>query len=208
MKPRYFTKSLFKLAYECPTKLYYFNKPEYKNDHEEDAFLEALKACGYQVGTLAKAYHEGVVELQDYNNDQAFEKTQELLKQDKIIIFEALFRHENIQIRCDILIKDGDKIEIIEVKSSSFSDKECEFRDQSGKVISEFRNKKGSITKDGKEYLLDVAIQSYVISKALPPHFKVSYFLSLVDKDQTAPVDGLNQKFIINRYSLGIYQFK
>ncbi|MBN9287009.1 MAG: DUF2779 domain-containing protein [Gammaproteobacteria bacterium] len=203
MNTRYFTKSLFKLALECPTKLYYFGKPEYKNDQEEDAFLEALKAGGYQVGALAKAYIDGGVDLQDCNNEQAYQRTQELLKQNKVTIFEALFRHENMQIRCDILIKDGDKLEIIEVKSSSYSDKDSEFRDQSGKVISEFRNKKGEIYSDWEDYLLDVAMQSYVISKALPPQYKVSYFLSLVDKDQICPVDGLNQKFIINRDSAG-----
>ena len=200
MKTRYFTKSLFKLALECPTKLYYYGKPEYKNDQEEDAFLEALKAGGYQVGALAKAYLEGGIDLQDCDNEQAYLQTQQLLKRDKVIIFEAVFRYKKMQVRCDILIKDGDDIEIIEVKSSSYSDEDSKYRDKSGKVISEFRNKNGGIILEWKEYLLDVTIQSYVVSKALP-QFQISYFLSLVDKDQISPVDGLNQKFIINRDS-------
>lgn len=35
--------SLFKLALQGPTKLYYFGKAEYKSDQVNDAFLEALK---------------------------------------------------------------------------------------------------------------------------------------------------------------------
>ncbi len=44
------TKSRFKLALDCPTKLYYTGKEEYENKQEEDSFLEALAEGGYQVG--------------------------------------------------------------------------------------------------------------------------------------------------------------
>ncbi len=36
---RYLTKSLFKLAMECPTKLYYIDKEEYDNQSTGDSFL-------------------------------------------------------------------------------------------------------------------------------------------------------------------------
>lgn len=39
---RYLTKSRFKLAVECPTKLFYTGKPEYANVNNEDAFLAML----------------------------------------------------------------------------------------------------------------------------------------------------------------------
>ena len=52
---RYFTKSRFRLALECPTKLYYgANKSEYANQSIDDPFLMALAEGGYQVGELAK----------------------------------------------------------------------------------------------------------------------------------------------------------
>ena len=38
MKPRYLTKSRFKLALECPTKIYYDGKYEYANQKKEDTF--------------------------------------------------------------------------------------------------------------------------------------------------------------------------
>ncbi len=58
---RYLTKSRFKLAVECPTKLFYTGKPEYANTNNEDAFLAMLADGGFQVGELAKfMYPDGV----------------------------------------------------------------------------------------------------------------------------------------------------
>ena len=51
--PRYLTKSRFKLALECPTKLYYTGKPEYANTNNENEFLAMLADGGFQVGELA-----------------------------------------------------------------------------------------------------------------------------------------------------------
>ena len=48
-KYRYLTKSRFKLATECPTKLYYTGKKEYLNQKYEDSFLLALAEGGFQV---------------------------------------------------------------------------------------------------------------------------------------------------------------
>lgn len=45
--PRYLTKSRFKLAAECPTKLFYTGKDKvYKNTMQEDSFL-ALRGGAY-----------------------------------------------------------------------------------------------------------------------------------------------------------------
>jgi len=48
------TKSKFKLAFECPTKLYYVDKPQYANQLADDSFLKALAEGGYQVEALAR----------------------------------------------------------------------------------------------------------------------------------------------------------
>ena len=48
-KPRYLTKSRFKLALNCPTKLFYTRKKEYEDSSETDTFLEALAQGGFQV---------------------------------------------------------------------------------------------------------------------------------------------------------------
>ena len=53
-KPRYLTKSRFKMGLECPTKLYYTGKKEYADKSLDDPFMEALAEGGFQVGELAK----------------------------------------------------------------------------------------------------------------------------------------------------------
>ena len=56
--PYYLTKSRFKLALECPTKLFYADKDEYANNKNDDEFLESLAEGGFQVGELAKYYYD------------------------------------------------------------------------------------------------------------------------------------------------------
>ena len=55
----YLTKSRFKLALECPTKLYYANsKNGYFDKNKDNDFLQSLADGGNQVGELAKfKYH-------------------------------------------------------------------------------------------------------------------------------------------------------
>ena len=60
---RYLTKSRFKLAVECPTKLFYTGKSEYRNTSNEDEFLAMLADGGFQVGELAKLMYPSGIEI-------------------------------------------------------------------------------------------------------------------------------------------------
>jgi len=51
----YLTKSRFKLALECTTKLYYNDNKQYANKAFEDNFLKELATGGFQVGALAQS---------------------------------------------------------------------------------------------------------------------------------------------------------
>ena len=106
--PRYLTKSRFKLATQCPTKLYYTDKPKvYANSSNEDTFLAMLADGGYQVGELAKTCFANGIEVTELDHSIAEAKTNELLKSDKVTIFEAAVRFGDLFIRIDILKKDG-----------------------------------------------------------------------------------------------------
>ncbi len=189
---RYLTKSRFRLAMECPTKLFYCGKTdEYADQSLDDPFLAALADGGFQVGALAKQYYPWGHEIRTLNVDEALEKTAELLKLDSVTIYEAAFRYENLFIRVDILRKQGRCIELIEVKSKSFSSEEEQ---------TPFLGKKGSFLSGWKPYLYDVAFQAYVLGQAMPDH-EVLPFLMLADKAARCPADGLNQKFRIRRNS-------
>ena len=105
---------------ECPAKLYYEGKPEYSNHKLKDSFLYALAEGGFQVGALARCYFPNGYQIETLDYDEAIRQTGELLKQDKVIIYEAAFHSGNFFIRVDILIKNGQDIELVEVKAKSF----------------------------------------------------------------------------------------
>lgn len=74
-KRRYLTKSRFKLATECPTKLFYTGKSEYANQNLDDSFLLALADGGFQVGELAKCYFPGGHDIKTLDYDEALADT-------------------------------------------------------------------------------------------------------------------------------------
>lgn len=187
-KSRYLTKTRFKLGLECPTKLFYTGKHEYPNQKLDDPFLEALAEGGFQVGELAKCYYPGGHDICSLDYDEAERQTLELLNREKVIIFEPAIRFENLFVRVDILIKDGNHFDLIEVKAKSFDPSEAD----------QFLNKNGTISSEWLPYLYDVAFQHYVLSSAFPGA-SVDPYLMLTDKTIPCPSDGLNQKFKIIR---------
>lgn len=187
--PRYLTKSRFKTAVECPTKLYYTGKPGiYANTKDEDDFLRALADGGIQVGELAKLMFPGGVEITSRTHAEQVEETANLLQRDEVTVFEAAVRHGDLFVRIDVLRKSGDQLELIEVKAKSFDP-----RDPNA-----FRGKRGRIDSDMLPYLQDIAFQHHVLGQAHPGLIAHS-FLMLADKSAACTVDGLHQRFRIRR---------
>ena len=184
---RYLTKSRFKLALECPTKLYYTRKDnEYANKSKKDKFLNALAEGGYQVGELAKYYHPNGYEVLSKGDDDQLKETSELLQKQKVIIYEPAIKFENFFIRVDVLVKDGNNVELIEVKAKSFSSE------------SEFFSKKGYISSSWRSYLYDIAFQNWVTENVYP-HWKITPYLMLADKNKRSSVTDMNQLFTIKK---------
>tara|TARA_R110002033_G_C3890127_1_gene238775 strand:+ start:3632 stop:4366 length:735 start_codon:yes stop_codon:yes gene_type:complete len=192
---RALTKSRFKLALECPNKLYYTKKAEYANQKVDNSFLEALASGGFQVEELAKLHYPDGILIEDKKSDGAYdykekiEETNRLLERENVVIFEAAFQFENLFIRVDILEKKGNHINLIEVKSKSFYSSDCDY---------EFVGERGGIVKSWAPYLFDVAFQKHVIKKSFP-EFTVTPFLMLADKDKTTTIEGLNQLFRVTK---------
>jgi hypothetical protein len=187
---RYLTKSRFKQALDCPTKLFYTKKPEYVNNQKSDTFLESLAQGGFQVEELARMnYPKGIAILGDEGNyDLLASRTNELLAQENVTIFEAAFLFDGLFILVDILDKKGDNIELIEVKAKSIhSDKH-----------DGFINTKGKLNGGWTPYLYDVAFQKYVIQQCYP-QWNVKAYLMLANKSAVSTVDGLNQFFRISK---------
>jgi len=182
MNKLFVSKSDFKVAMTCPSKLYY-RKLKYPTTKEGNEFLELLAEGGYMVGKLATLLYPGGFDLSDLGDpEKATEKTRDLLlNNENITIFEAGVLFQNLLIRIDILEKKGNVINLIEVKAASFDSDD----------------RKKSIRKLG-EYIEDVVFQYYVLSNAYP-EFKVNPYLFMPDKAKTTNMDGLNGQFTIKK---------
>lgn len=194
---RFLTKSRFKVGAQCPTKLYYLDRPEYANANKENTFLESLAEGGFQVGALAQLYFPAGTEVISIDKRKSVAETSALLEAKKSTVFEAAFQHDNLFLRADVIEKNGTSLKLIEVKAKSFDPIEHE----------SFFTKKGTIKSEWEEYLLDVAFQKYVIQKCYPKLIVTAY-LMFVDKTKVATVDGLNQNFLISKDASGRSEVK
>lgn len=193
-KTRYLTKSRFKIGCECPTKLFFSGKAQYGSNKDDNKFLESLAEGGFQVGALAQVYHEGGVAIDTLNSEEALQRTEELLKQENIILYEPAFRSGDLLIRVDILIKRGDSVEVVEVKAKSFDPTE----DDTFYTKTSIKKGKPEIKSKWEPYLLDIAFQTYVVRRAFP-NWNVTCALMLANKNTIASVESLNQRFFLKR---------
>jgi hypothetical protein len=187
MNLRYLTKSRYISAIECPTKLFYISKKEYKNLNNEDSFLASLAQGGYQVGALAKFLFKDGIEILDKNLETSANLTKDLLKKDSVVIFEAAIKFNNFFIRVDILEKKGSQLRIYEAKAKSYNSSEPDME-----------GSRGAIKPAYLSYLQDVAFQTWVIQQTYPK-FEISSFLVMPNKASIAEIDGLNQMFKITQ---------
>lgn len=139
------------------------------------------------MGELAKCYYPDGHDILSLAPDKALKQTNELLKKNNVVIFEAAIKHKNLFIRVDILVKRGNFIKLYEVKAKSF--------DPSSDSFSQKKNKE-KIADKWKPYLFDIAFQRHVVRSAFPDS-TVTTYLYLVNKKSITPTDGLNQKFQI-----------
>lgn len=186
MAKKYLTKSRFKLATKCPTKLYYTGKSEYPDQNAANDFLQQLAEGGYQVGKLAEYKFPGGENIDTLDYDESLNRTNELLAKENCIIYEAAFKFNNLFIRADVVVKKSNQLDLYEVKAKSYGSKDKEFINSNG------------IDPNWKEYLYDVAFQKFVITRSLPK-LNVNAHLTLIDKDHACHVNGMHQCFKIER---------
>lgn len=185
-KPKYLTKSRFKLSVECPRKLFYTGKKDiYQDTMADDAFLEMLAEGGYQVGALAKLRYPDGIEIHETDHAAAEAATLEFLAREKVVLFEPAIRIGDFFIRIDVLVKDGNSFELIEVKAKSYNS-----------VKPELFGARGGIRSDMLPYFQDAAFQASILQQAYPGA-SIRTFLMMPDKAQIAPINGINQFFRI-----------
>lgn len=193
MEPlKYVSKTDFKAARECPTKLYY-RKKKYPDLKKDDDFLQFLADGGFMVGKLAQLLFPDGIEILGRDHQAAIAKTREYLQQDNITLFEPAIYIDGMLIRADILIKRGNSFDLIEVKAKSINGDECKERDSGGTACF-WKKRDPGLASDWQPYLEDAAFQTLVLQRAFPSA-EIRPFLMLCNKNQQTNIDNLLQQF-------------
>lgn len=153
------TKSDFKVARTCPTKLYY-RKRKYPTTLEDNEYLEFLADGGFMVEALAHLHFPRGVEMPfQAGVTQAAQQTAEAFEGTQSTIFEGTFVAGRLMARVDILDRQGSVVRIIEVKAKSI--------DTSIPLGVVFCSRNG-IRPGWRPYLEDVAFQTLVLRRLYP----------------------------------------
>ena len=141
----YLTKSKYLSGLQCHKRLWYE-----KNYPERASSLSRADHRGFrqgkEVGERARElFPEGIL-IGAINPEKSTEQTEIAIRDGASCLFEASFVFENTWVRCDILQKDGDSWNLIEVKASTVNQ-----TIKGPKIVKE-------------QYLHDLAIQKYVLT--------------------------------------------
>jgi hypothetical protein len=195
----YLSKTDFKVARTCATKLYY-RKLGYPSTLVDDEYLQFLADGGYMVEAIAKLlYPEGIEIGFDKGPEESAAETMRVLQaRETVTLFEATLISGRKLARADILRKQGNQFELIEVKAKLID---------SSEETNPFWGARGNITADWQPYLEDVAFQYSVLCQLFPIANIVPY-LCLVDKAKTTTVHSLFSKFQLSDSDLSAAKFR
>lgn len=196
MVNRYLSKSDFKVARTCPTKLYY-RKKGYPTLEDGDEHLSMLADQGYLIEALARTlYPDG--RWIGFSNDieSAAWDTMSALA-DNCTLFEATLISDGMLARVDILIKRDNVFEIIEIKARAFDRQKNDEQLKQGlpNLFRAARSPDG-IQSEWRPYLEDVAFQANVLRKIFPDATVIPYLL-MPDTSRTCQIDGLHRQFAL-----------
>lgn len=145
------SKSKILLNRQCPRRLWLQTfKPELA---VEDESAIARFRDGNAVGDIARKLNQNGIFVETLNKDKALEETEVALQGNPVPVFEAAFMAEDVLVRVDVLLPEGNGFRLVEVKSSTSM----------------------------KDYHLDdVKIQSWVMEKAgiRPTHVALAHINS------------------------------
>ncbi|MBD2175378.1 DUF2779 domain-containing protein [Pseudanabaena sp. FACHB-1998] len=208
--PIYLTKSDLKTARSCSTKLYY-KKLGYPTVDRVDSYTRILSDGNFIISKIAHLlYPEGIYISANFSSQEninhAVQETINYLQQENVVLFEPVFYSQHKLARADILVKQGDRLEIIEIKSKAFDSSAHEdlikYRN-----LSLFRNKRtGKVGGEWRHIIEDVSYQVGILQEMLAEHLPnlevvISPYLIVPDKAKTTSIDNLASYFQIQRLS-------
>ncbi len=115
MKKHGLSKSRLLAYRQCPRRLWLgVNHPEWPSE-----IGAARMATGIQVGEVARGLYPDGVLIAGEDLGQALRDTQRRLAEEHRPLFEATFQADDVLIRVDLLLPDGDAWRLVEVKSAA-----------------------------------------------------------------------------------------
>lgn len=206
--PIYLTKSDLKTARSCTTKLYY-KKLGYPTVDRVDSYTRILADGNFIISKIAHLlYPEGIYITAQLKSDESIAKaaqeTIDYLQQENIVLFEPVLYHSHKIARADILVKQGNHIEIIEIRGKGF-DSEAHEDLVKYRNLSLFRNKRtGQVGGDWRYIIEDVAYQVGILQEMLAEYLpssdvEILPYLLVPDRNKTTAIDHLASYFQIER---------
>ena len=181
---RRLSKSDFKTACNCTTKLYY-KKKGFSRSNEGNDYLQFLADGGHQVGKLATMQFPDGIDINTGNDHKEAKKQTALyLKEKKTLRFSNPYIESDQKIiRIDILNKKGNHYQLIEVKSKSYNSKED--------PTAQKKRTQGIYLWTWPTNTL--FLHEYLAQKDEP--FTITPYLYLPDKSKRSKTEGLNSLF-------------
>lgn len=173
------SKSNFKLGGDCPYKLKYY-KAGYPSRKIEDDYLKFFAEGGFMVEAIAHALFPEGVTVEAAVGETELEATQRIgAGTCDGIWFEPTFSFGSFRARIDMLVRQGGRFRLIEIKAKSYDSTEGP----------QFRSRNG-ISSKWKDYLMDAAFQTMVLEGAIPG-IEVQTELCLVDRAKSCTEDSI-----------------
>ena len=166
---QYLTKTDYSRWMSCSTAAYY-GWQGYKSKNENDPFLNFLAEEGKTVGRMARRLFPNVTMIGSLNIEDATKSTKAILEHGDCTLFEACLTYGSFVARPDVLIRKGDKLYVIEVKSKLGNLRQH----REGKMLINYY---GDVRAAYREILHDLAFQVEVIRSAYPNLVVIPYFL-------------------------------
>lgn len=146
----------------------------------EDDYLKFFAEGGFMVEAIAHALFPEGVTVEAAKEESELEATRRLGAGTRDgVWFEPTFAHGKFRARIDMLVREGGMIRLIEIKAKSYNSNEG----------TKFRSKNG-ISSTWRDYLLDAAFQTMVLSRAMP-EVEVRTELCLVDRAKSCTEDSI-----------------
>lgn len=161
------TKSEYQLAKSCPKKLVY-KRAGYPQASDESDFMSFLSEKGDMVGELARLWWMAEHSCVDCQNRAV--SIEEIRACDFGVFFEVPLKANGLYCRVDILVKNGDQIDLIEVKSKATGLKRA--------------------VDSLKDELVDVTFQ-YHVAQQVFKGYVLTPFLMTPNKEFSANQDGM-----------------